>query len=219
VAVVAGVLLVATVTGFWWFTRPAFLEVEIFPAGVVTLNGESLGAGRWEGEIERGDYELVAKLERFRNYVQKFSLGPGGEKSITYHLRPNDPFDFETLALLAKAYDASVEEPIEERPRGLSQNPIGEALEMAHPQAFAQRLARYDESVRERPYIHLFAIQQLLDDGLFPEAYHTAVALAEKHPGRRAPLLYALEALKRLRLEDRELYHEWFRRLQEASDE
>jgi serine/threonine protein kinase len=218
-AVVAGVLLVAVVTGFWWLTRPAFLEVEIFPGAEVTLNGDPLGAATWSGEIDRGDYTLTARLERFEDYVDKFSLGPGAERSITYHLRPKDPFDLTTLALLSKAYDARLEEPVEERPRGLSQEPLGAALQASQPQAFAQRLARFDAEVRQRPYIHLFAIQQLLDDGLFPEAYHAAIALADKHPNRRTPLRYALEALKRLRLEDRELYHELFQRLQEASDE
>ncbi|MHC4974264.1 MAG: serine/threonine-protein kinase [Planctomycetota bacterium] len=219
VAVVAGLVLVALVIGFWWFTRPAFLEVEIFPEGVVTLNGDRLGVGNWSGEVDRGDYTLVARADRFVDYVDTFSLGAGGERSITYHLRPKDPFDTETLAVLAKAYGARVEEPIAVRPRGLSQEPLGAALQVSQPQAFAQRLSVFDPDVRERPYIQLFAIQQLLDDGLFPEAYHASVALAEKHPGRRAPLRYALEALRRLHLEDRELYHEHFQSLQEASDD
>jgi serine/threonine protein kinase len=218
VAVVAGILLVAVVIGFWWFTRPAFLEVEIFPGGDVTLNGEPLAAA-WSGEVDRGDYTLVARAERFMDYVKRFSLGAGGERSITYHLRPKDPFDTETLTILAQAYGARLEEPVEERPRGLSAEPLGAVLQVSQPQAFAERLAEYDEELRSRPYVYLFAIQQLLDDGLFAEAYHAAVALAEKHPKRRMPLLFALEALKGLQLQDREVYHQTFQRLQEASDE
>ncbi|MHC4549428.1 MAG: serine/threonine-protein kinase [Planctomycetota bacterium] len=213
-AVVAGVVLVAVVVGLWWFTRPGFLEVEIFPGGEVTLNGDPLGAATWSGEIDRGDYTLVARRERFEEYVKRFSLGPGGQRSITYHLRPKDPFD---LALLAEAYGVSVQEPVVVRSRGLSDEPIGKELELSDPKAFAQRLAQFEAPIRDRPYVQLFAIDQLLQDGLFPEAYAAARALAEKHPDEPVPVQYALEALRRLGLDDRPLYRDLLRWWEEVS--
>ncbi|MHC4492968.1 MAG: serine/threonine-protein kinase [Planctomycetota bacterium] len=162
-AVVAGVVLVAALTGLWWFTRPAFLEVEVLPAGgEMTLNGNPLGTAAWSGEIDRGDYTLVARLERFKQEAEHFSLGAGHKKSTTLVLRPKDHNDRVALAMLAEAFGISWQPPPVVRSRGLSDEPIGEELELSDPQAFAKRLARFDASIRDRPSVRLFAIDQLL---------------------------------------------------------
>jgi serine/threonine protein kinase len=212
IAIVAAALLIAVSIGAWSLLRPLNLEVRVHPGGTVSIDGEPMGTGSGSWKVSRGRHTVRVTLDQFEPSEEHVDLSDNLTMSI--HLRPKDPFG--ELDLLANTYGGNADLPALVRARGRSDEPYLDRLTVTDKGALAERLAKYPEAVRERPYIRLFAIRQLLDDELFPEAYAAAADLAQEYPDRAEPLKLALAALDRLGLSDRPIYAKLFAKAMEA---
>lgn len=210
-AAVSGASLLALALGLaFWLTRPAYLEVEVWPEARIVLDGREVATGRYRGEVATGPHTLALSHPRFRAHEEALDLGRGRTERIARSLQPEDPFDPEALSLLAKAYGTAAP-PLSDpaRPRGivgLEGDPPPDPAAAARPEEIEAALARFPREAQGRVETRLLAAAQLLADGRFAEAFAEARALADGHPGEPLPLRVALEALRRLRLDATPLY-------------
>jgi len=214
-AVSAAVLCLAVAAG-WWFTRLASIDVQAFPSGQIVWDDEEMGESRWKGRVARGSHTLRVTCDRFKPHREPLELGAGDRALLRVHLRPINPFDSETLNLLARSYEtAQVQDTDPPRARGMEDAPVPPPED---PDALARILERWPKKERARPAIRLLATQSLLTDGKFPEAYAAARAISDEHPREVVPLRLCLEALAQLGLEGSQTYFDLHNRYEGLTD-
>jgi len=210
-------MLLLAVGGVWWVTRPAHIDVRAFPSGRIMWNQQAVGESHWDGQVARGAHKLEITRDRFHPYRESVELAAGDRALLSIHLRPIDPFDRETINLLAQSYEMTQigdTEPPRAR-GGESDDPVPAPDD---PTALAKRLEKWPENERERPANRLLVIQSLLDDALLAEAYAAARALSDEYPQQALPIRLCLEALAQLGLEGTSTYSDLKRRFREIED-
>ncbi|MHC4960462.1 MAG: serine/threonine-protein kinase [Planctomycetota bacterium] len=202
--------LVLLALGLWWFTRPAHVEIRTYPAAHIAWDDETLAQANWTGRVTRGTHLLQITRERFHAHREFVDLGAGQRALLSIHLRPLDPFDTETLQLLAQSYEvAEIGDSEPPRARGSSNDPVPAPKD---PDALARELERWPAKERARPAIRLLAARSLFDKGLFAEAYAAARAVSDEHPDQALPARFCLDALAQLGLEGTKTYADLYER-------
>jgi len=203
-ALVGVAAALATAIGLRGGVANSASELVAYPPAVVFADGQQVGETPWRGNSGR---TVTLRRKGFKDRSVRL------DSSRTVHLEPISPFGPATLRTLGHAYGTMARMPRAPpaRVRGDARVSV-DALRVGDSDAFARELARYPEVVRDRAYIRVLAIANLIAGQLHAEAYAAAVDLAKDDAARHSALRLQLEALWGLDVVETGLYREVFAR-------
>jgi hypothetical protein len=130
-AAAAAAMLVIAVLGFWFFNRTATLRVVSFPVAEVAIAGHKGGSTPFVADLPPGVYELVIRLEGFKERKRNVELEAGADRSIELAMIADDSENPEARRRIAKAMGIALAKFEEaERLRGTAD---GDPLQVLYP--------------------------------------------------------------------------------------